>query len=95
MESAASKQFTNENSAARASMGEAVQNMKKAAGNVKDAARSVRSEAGEDVSAYIAQGQEKFNEYSSKAEKFAREKPLYVAGGAFVAGWLISRMFKS
>ncbi|VUD58859.1 hypothetical protein TDB9533_02529 [Thalassocella blandensis] len=76
------------------SMNEAMTNFKKAAGNVKDAARSLQSETKEDLSAYMREGQEQIKQASSKAETFAREKPLLVVGGAFVAGWFVSRMFK-
>ena len=82
------------NSSAKSSMNEAMTNFKKAATNVKDAARTLQSETKEDLSAYIQDGQEQLKQASTKAENFAREKPLVVVGGAFVAGWLVSRMFK-
>lgn len=79
---------------AKESFNEAINNFRSATNNMKDAARSLKSEASEDLNVYIEKGQEKFSEASKNAESYARENPLLVAGGAFIAGWLLSRAIK-
>lgn len=79
---------------AKSSMTEAISHIKMAATNVKDAAGLLGTETSDEVYAYFEQGKQQLNDFSETAAKTARERPLLVVGGAFLAGWVLSSIVK-